>query len=49
MPKKRDNPVPLICSKCKVKLCKTLRGSSVRCPKCKIWSATDGAKSDSVA
>jgi hypothetical protein len=27
-----------------VKLCKTLPGSSVRCPKCKTWSAADGAK-----
>jgi exosome complex RNA-binding protein Csl4 len=49
MPKKRDNLVSVICSKCKVKLCKTLPGSSVRCPKCKTWSAADGAKADSVA
>jgi hypothetical protein len=53
MPKKRDNLVPVVCSKCKVKLCETLPGSSVRCPKCKTWSAadsaSDGAKADSVA
>jgi hypothetical protein len=49
MPKKHDNLVPVVCSKCKVKLCETLPGSSVRCPKCKTWSAADGAKANSVA